>query len=160
MVEFFPVFNMEILVVSMSLFPVGKLCEGKSYLSKSHPWKRNKKKQKGMFFGGRFSDCLQRVATLYNLFVACNSFHMFPISKQKKSYPLKKPFWKQPKHLQDSGFLLVFSPWWNLLGYWRLVWSLQVLHQPPQWLLLLLDQVGGCHEVGVNISVLVGRIII
>lgn len=45
-----------------------------------------------VFFGGRFSDYLQRVATLYNLFVACNSFHMFPISFKETN---------QPKHLQD-----------------------------------------------------------
>ena len=54
-----------------------------------------------VFLGGRLSDYLQRVATLYNLFVACNSFHMFPISKPKK-LPFKETLLKRkPKHLRD-----------------------------------------------------------
>lgn len=68
-----------------------------------------------VFLGGRLSDYLQRVATLYNLFVACNSFHMFPISKPKK-LPFKETLLKRkPKHLRDFYcFFLGEIRWWRL----------------------------------------------
>ena len=66
---------------------------------------------------------------------------MFPISFKETN---------QPKHLR------FFSPWWNSLGWWRLVWSVVI----SRYFINRLSgccfrwfRWGGCHEVGVNIRV-------